>query len=271
MPHAYPDIHVPDYLKNIVIVLHNPQFGGNIGAAFRAVKNTALGQVRLVNPPPDFHKSAYNMAHGARDLLYDAPVFSSLHEAVADCGLVLATTRRTGGWRQTVIDCKTASNVILQHAKNNLVAVVFGQEDCGLPNKEIVKCPYIINIHVSPDFPSINLAQAVLIIGYEIFSAAKELPQDSEPPESAPNHQLELLIDSLKKLLLRVDYIRYGDPDYKMIPIRQMFARAGNLKRDINIWLGVANRITRKLNLLENKKSTGNENAQQNSSSYKKK
>lgn len=150
-------------------VLIRPQMGENIGAAARAMLNFGLDHMRIVAPRDGWpNPSAVAMASGAGRVLDGAQVFETTAQAVADCTLVLATTARARGLTKPVYSPEKAMQITAEQALvGKKVAILFGPERAGLENEDIAKANGIISVPVNPAFPSLNLAQCVLLTGYE--------------------------------------------------------------------------------------------------------
>ncbi|MGM0741264.1 MAG: RNA methyltransferase [Pseudomonadota bacterium] len=150
-------------------VLVRPQMGENIGAAARAMWNFGLDRMRLVAPRDGWpNSSAVAMASGAGRVLDEARLMGDVAEAVADCHYVMATTARARGLTKPVLSPERAMQVAAERiAAGEKVAVLFGPERAGLENEDVAKANAIINVPVNPAFPSLNLAQCVLLTGYE--------------------------------------------------------------------------------------------------------
>jgi len=151
------------------IVLVRPQMGENIGAAARAMWNFGLDRMHIVAPRDGWpNPGAVAMASGAGRLLDEAQLWGSTGEALADCTYVLATTARARDLTKPVLTPEKAMQVAAQKiAEGQRVAVLFGPERAGLENDDIAMANAIINVPVNPDFASLNLAQCVLLTGYE--------------------------------------------------------------------------------------------------------
>lgn len=165
-----------------VIILVRPQMGENIGAAARAMLNFGLTEMRLVAPRDGWpNPRAVAMASGAAGRVLDhVRVFDTLAEAMFDITQAYATTARGRELTKPVHTPATAMAEARQiTAQGQRVALIFGPERTGLENDEIARANAIITVPVNPDFPSLNLAQAVLLLGYE-------WGQDNLPPEPAP-------------------------------------------------------------------------------------
>ncbi|WP_300057769.1 RNA methyltransferase [uncultured Roseobacter sp.] len=150
-------------------VLVRPQMGENIGAAARAMWNFGLDRMRIVAPRDGWpNQKAVAMASGAGRLLDDARLTDDLAGAVADCTFVFATTARSRDLTKTVFSPEEA----MRHAARRIadgqrIAVLFGPERAGLENDDVARANAIISVPVNPKFPSLNLAQCVLLVAYE--------------------------------------------------------------------------------------------------------
>jgi len=159
---------------NLRIVLVRPRGAANVGAVARAMKNMGVLELALVHPAPMRTFWSQAMAVHANDLLQSMTCFDTLGRAVADCGLVVGTTCRGGLYRAAAEPVRAAAPRLAATAATNRVALVFGPEDHGLSNKDLQYCHQLITIPASPAYPSLNLAQAVMICCYELFLAAGE-------------------------------------------------------------------------------------------------
>ena len=156
--------------SRIVAVLVEPREDGNVGAAARAVKNTGLGGLRLVRPAR-LGLQARRMAWRSLDVLKRAKLFAALPEALGDCVRAIGFTARP---QRTVTGIQLLPGIaprILDHAARGRVALVFGPEHRGLSRDELGCCQDVVRIPASPRQPSFNLAQAVMVAGYELLVA----------------------------------------------------------------------------------------------------
>ncbi|HEX6956947.1 MAG TPA: RNA methyltransferase [Ferrovibrio sp.] len=161
-----------------VIVLVEPQLGENIGAAARAMLNCGITELRLVNPRDGWpNPSAYVLASKADAVLDAVSVFKSTAEAVADLHRVYATTARHRDlMKEFVTPREAAIRIRAEEAEGDRVGILFGRERTGLDNEDVALAHTAINVPLNPGFSSLNLAQAVLLIGYEWFTAADQTP-----------------------------------------------------------------------------------------------
>jgi tRNA/rRNA methyltransferase len=223
------------------LVLVRPQLGENIGKAARAMLNFGLTDLRLVAPRDGWpNPSAGPSASGADIVLEKARVFRSVAEAVADCPFVYATTVRKRGLVVPVVKPDEAAREIRTQAGAS--AILFGAERSGLETGEVAIAQKILTVPVNPDFRSLNLAQAVILVAYEwAKSSGLEIPAEVEPPEPrATQEQLEGLIGQLDQALAASGY--YFPPD--RVPatrntMRTILSKAGWSNREIQALRGM--------------------------------
>ncbi|HWP26146.1 MAG TPA: TrmJ/YjtD family RNA methyltransferase [Xanthobacteraceae bacterium] len=226
------------------IVLVEPQIGENIGAAARVLANFGLAKLRLVKPrPPWPNTAARKMAAGADRVLDEAALFDSLEAALADCTLVFATTARAHDQAKPVVGPDQAVRLLAERvAAGETVAVVFGRERYGLENHEIALADQIITFPVNPAFASLNLAQAVAIVGYEWFKLVGTglpfgMPQKSP---AAAKEQLFAFFAKLERELEKVEYFRPPDKrGVMLVNLRNIFHRMQPTRQDIQTLNGV--------------------------------
>lgn len=191
-----------------IIVLVRPQLGENIGKAARAMLNFSLTELRLVEPRDGWpNPAAGPAASGADVVLEGAQVFATTAEAVADCSHVYATTVRKRGVTKPVLTPEEAAKAILTQPGRS--AILFGPERSGLETSDVALARAIITVPINPEFGSLNLAQAVILIAYE-WSKSRSLVQPTEEDLLPPASQKELegLIEHFTKLLEPRGYFR---------------------------------------------------------------
>ncbi len=229
-------------LNNIRIVLVEPKGSGNIGSVARAMKNMGLKDLAIVGGGRTKSFWARAMAVHAKDILERARRFDSLREAVADCGLVVGTTRRGGLYRSHSRSPREAARRILAGARRAKCALVFGPEDHGLSNRDLKYCQRLITIPAHPDYPSLNVAQAVVICLYEIFLAAgKKVPR--EAIGRAPAESVERLFDRMRRSLLKIGFLDPQNPEHILLALRRILGRAGLEEKDVRILTGLFRQI----------------------------
>lgn len=227
-----------------IVVLVGTQMGENIGAAARAMANFGLSRLRLVKPVQGWpNERARVMAAGADRVLENATVHESLADAVADCNFVLACTARQHDQAKSVIGADAAAAEMAPRvAAGEKVALVFGRERYGLEMHEVGLADRIITLPVNPAFASLNLAQAVVILGYEWFKAAGgTLPfsrVEKSPP--APKQQLAAFFRDLERELDKVEFFRPAEKrETMLVNLRNIFLRIAPTEQDIRTLFGV--------------------------------
>jgi tRNA/rRNA methyltransferase len=236
------------------IILVRPQLAVNIGMCARAMANFGLDDMRLVSPREGWprtdarRKGAYAAAAGAVHLLERARVFDSLEEAVADLTFVWATTARERGQGKRVeppaIGMAETAAAIKAGQKHG---IIFGPERTGLANEDVALADGIITFPVNPAYASLNLAQAVLLTGYEHFRAAQgdTLPfatADKSPP--ADRQMVISFFDFLEEHLEKNGFFRpLGKKPLMQINLRNMFHRMQMTQQDVRTLWGVVVRL----------------------------
>jgi len=229
-------------LANIRIVLVETSHPGNIGAIARAMKNMALSQLYLVKPKIFPSADATARASGADDILASAVICDTLIEAVADCEIVMGASARdrTIGWPTLV--AKQCAEQALKDAQNNQVALVFGRENSGLTNAEMDCCQYLIRIPCNKDFSSLNLAAAVQVFTYELFSRASQQIEEEAVSASEPlatSAQIEGFYQHLQETLTAIDFIQSGQSNSVMRRLRRLYSRSRLSTREVDILRGI--------------------------------
>src|SRR5579862_6257898 len=232
-------------LAGPIVILVEPQLGENIGMAARAMGNFALDRLRIVNPRDGWpNVAAQRAAAGADHILEHVELFDTVEQAVADCALLFATTARAHDQAKPVVGPDAAASEMAGQIKSGgTVGILFGRERWGLTNEEVGLSNRIITFPVNPGFASLNLAQAVLLIGYEWFklSTAGELPfAMTERSEPASQHQIQAFFDNLVRELDKVEFLRPAEKrDTMLVNLRNIFTRMEPTKQDMHTLHGV--------------------------------
>jgi tRNA/rRNA methyltransferase len=234
-----------------IVVLVEPQLGENIGAAARVMANFGLSRLRLVRPRDGWPSlQARRSASGADRILDEAVLYQSAEAAITDCSLVFATTARAHDQAKPVLSPQAAIEEIARHMAADgeaKAAILFGRERYGLENEEIALADRIVTFPVNPAFASLNLAQAVALMGYEWFKLATggelpfAMPQKSEP---AVKEQLFAFFATIERELDKVEFFR--PPEKRatmMVNLRNIFARMQPTRQDIQTLHGVVTSI----------------------------
>ena len=226
-------------LSRIRVVLLRPSHPGNIGAAARAMKTMGITQLRLVRPKRFPHPDARAMAAGAADVLESAHACASLEEALAGTTYSVALSARERELSHLSLDARAAAQELLSAARKDEVAIVFGNETVGLTNKEIMRCSALARIPADPEYASLNLAQAVQVIAYELRMAA--LAPSAAPAKTAyaTHEEMEKLFAHLERSLYASGYLHPRHPRKLMDRLRRLFAKARLEAVEVNILRGM--------------------------------
>ncbi len=229
-------------LSNIRVVLINTTHPGNIGASARAMKVMGLQQLHLVTPKTFPDAEATAMASGADDLLQHAVVHGSLESALHGCSLVLGTSARLRSLPMPQMDVRKAAECALAEHATQDVAILFGRERFGLTNDEMQRCQQLVHIDSNPDYGSLNLAQAVQVISYELrMSAISETGVTVPPLDWVPVDagQMERFFVHLEQTLMDIEFLNPEQPKRLLMRLRRLFNRARPDQNEINILRGI--------------------------------
>jgi tRNA/rRNA methyltransferase len=232
-------------LSRVEVVLVRPSLPANVAAAARAMKNMGLRRLWLVDPPAGLEKpEARALAYGSQDVLDGAKRASSLQEAVAGSVFVAGTTGRDdvrgGTWTPRRLAAEAARRV-----GEGRLSLVFGPEASGLPSRELDLCHVLVRAPTDAAQPSLNLAQAVLLLAYELRLAALGVGEDSSSiaPEAVTAGELEQALEDLRGALLEVGYLDPLNPDHILTELRRLLARARPTSREVTLLRGLARQI----------------------------
>lgn len=227
---------------NMAVVLHRPRYPENIGASARAALNMGIRRLIVVDPRDcDLTRILKMATHFAADVVEEMDVYDDLHTALGEFHYIVGTTARVGSRRLTCQDLKDAAQSLIPISQENRVALVFGPENRGLTNEELRLCDKVVTIPTS-DFASLNVAQAVLILCYEIFLTGRE-GGVRFTPRMATRVELEAMYAQLKETFVHINFINAENPDYWMQHVRRFFSRAGVRARDVKMIRGICRQI----------------------------
>ncbi|PTQ59490.1 tRNA/rRNA methyltransferase [Sphingomonas sp. PP-CE-3G-477] len=234
-----------------VIILVRPQLGENIGKAARAMLNFGLTEMRLVSPRDGWpNPSAGPAASGADIVLQNAKVYDSVAAATADCAQVFATTVRKRGVTKPVVTPEQAATEI--HAAPGRSAILFGPERSGLETDDVAVARTIITVPINPEFGSLNLAQAVILVAYEWskgLTAERELSQPSINPimPPAPQEELDGMIGQLDAMLMGAGFFHLPDKmQSTRRTLRTLLTKPGWSSQEIRTLRGVLSSLAGK-------------------------
>ena len=238
-----------DSLNSVKIVLVGTTHPGNIGAAARAMKNMGIKNLSLVQPKKFPSDVAIYRSKAAKDILENAQVFNNLEEAIFDCELVIGTSARGRKVPWPILNPKQAAEEVSRSSSHHNIAIIFGREDRGLTNEELGLCNLHVNIPTDPDYSSLNLAQAVQILVYEIRQAILGEQEDKNDwdVELANNDQTELLINHMDELMQQVEFYDVDNPRKLLLRVRRFFKRSRIDVMETNIFRGLFATIQKKL------------------------
>jgi tRNA/rRNA methyltransferase len=222
---------------SISVILVRPKFHENIGSVARAMKNMGLSRLSVVNGCSPLHPDAYKLASGAEDILERAEEYPTLSEATSELGCVVGMTSRGGKERHPDLTPKTLAKKIVLLSQENSIGLVFGSEKEGLTNEELSLCHLYVRIPSVESFPSLNLAQAVMVVCYELFQASKESPK--VPIQLAQSEQLEKMFEHMEKTLIQIGFLDSDHPKRIMRALRRLFGRSQMDEREVQILQGI--------------------------------
>jgi tRNA/rRNA methyltransferase len=225
------------------IVLCRPSHPGNIGAAARAMKTMGLADLRLVAPERAPVPKDEWMATHAADVLAAARTHATLAEAIADCASAFALSARPREWSPQVLDLRAAAARAV--AFDAPVAFVFGSESAGLTNDELFACQFLVHIPAAPGATSLNLAQAVQVVCYELHLATDATVPEMRTEKPATVQDLEGLYAHLEQAATATDFMAPGSRLRERW--RRLFSRVPALEREeVNILRGLLKALLKK-------------------------
>jgi TrmH family RNA methyltransferase len=216
-------------LDHVVVVLNEPQDPVNIAATIRAMKNMGVRELRLVNPVQYDPWRIEGVAHGTRDLVDRITHFETLPSALADCVRVAAFAGKRRKVRWSVATPREMAARLVEAAAGGKVALLFGQEDHGLPNEALDLAQLLVHIPTT-EHSSLNLAQAVMVALYELHLAAGDATRVLAPPKklapAAEQAEWEQTYTDLALALEAIRFFRTRNQDNVMRSVRSLLARA---------------------------------------------
>jgi TrmH family RNA methyltransferase len=235
--------------NNIAIILVCPENPDNIGAVARAIKNMGFSDLRLIAPPEGWRSKSKKMAVSAVDILAEARTFPSLQKAVGDLGLVIGTTRRSGSHRGAFLSFDAGISKVRRSSLRQKTGIVFGRESKGLANEESVLCDHLVTIPTGSVYPSLNLAQAVMVL---LFALSWDRHEGFEAvPERALNKkEIEVTVAHFEEALKILGY-RAGGAN--LLPrilktFRGLIKRSGLWEAEAQMVKGLSRKIREKIN-----------------------
>jgi tRNA/rRNA methyltransferase len=230
-------------LDNISIVLNRPRYPENIGAAARAIRNMGIGSLIVVDPRTyDVEKILKLATHESRKIVEAIRIFPNLPAALKLFSYVVGTTARMGNRRHAMNSPEKMSQKLIPISYENRIAIVFGPEDRGLTNEDIRNCHLLVNIPTA-QFSSLNLAQSVMVICYELHKASMEEPEKHFVPRLANRHELDGMYSQMKEILIKISFINPDNPEYWLDNFRRFFSRLPLRAKEVSLIRGICRQI----------------------------
>jgi tRNA/rRNA methyltransferase len=226
-------------------VLVEPRSAGNVGAAARALKNLGCSRLVLVEPACDhLGPQARMMAVEAANLLEQAAVHPTLDAALCGAGAVVGTSRRTGKHRRPHYRLDELAGSLESLARGGEIALVFGREDRGLTDLELDLCTHLVHLPAADAYPSFNLAQAVLVVAYELRRASWPAHAPAGGPRRVAEHsEREAMYRHLQQALHTIGYLHADSVEPLMRRLRRMLGRADMTAEEVRLLRGVARQV----------------------------
>lgn len=243
-------------LTSTRFVLVEPSHPGNVGAAARALKTMGLFRLVLVKPQqPNIlkHPDALALASGAQDVLAAAEITDSLEAALSGVQWSVALSARPRGYSPPILTPRSAAQQARLVAAQGEVAYIFGNERAGLSNADVERCNALVHIPANPVYSSLNLAQAVQVLAYELRTTllsdgdvqphTPTLAHGLSVSALATNDEVEQMFTHLQSALIALDFLQPAQPKKLMPRLRRLFARTALEREEVNILRGIAKRI----------------------------
>lgn len=232
-----------DSIRIILVATSHP---GNIGSTARAMKTMGLHRLYLVSPKVFPDPRAHEMSAGAYDVLLEKVVVTdSLEDALKGCQLILATSARPRDIALAGLTPADCATLVAETPDDTEIAIVFGREHAGLTNDELLHCHYHIHIPTNPEFSSLNLAQAVQIVAYELRMKLLSPVADVETRQDslATADAVEQFYTHLRDVLVDIDFLKPSNPKRLFQRVRRMFNRIQLEQMEINILRGILTHV----------------------------
>ena len=236
---------------NLVVVLVEPNGPINVGSIARLCSNFGVNELRIVSPQCDvFSLEVKKMALKGQDYIDNCKIFNSIQKAIFDCDLVLATCGRIDLSKD--IECESPEDIskwISSFEEINNLGILFGREDRGLSNKELLFAHKIFNIKTSQNYPSLNLSHAVSIILYELNkTSTNNLKNDLQVFNLASSKQIYESFNEIEEMLIRTGYLLEHTAFSKISKFKKYILKAKTSSYEINVLRGIVHQINWFLN-----------------------
>jgi tRNA/rRNA methyltransferase len=240
--------------ERFAFVLVRTKAAGNIGAASRALANMGFGGLRLVAPDASADRMASEIAAHGREVLRRAKRYPDLAAALHDRTLSIGTTCRPGFYRSGAQRLRPAIGEIAAADPKSRIAFIFGPEDHGLSNDDLRYCQRLVTIPTAPAYSSINLAQSVMLIAYELFMALNPAAGENGSAAAAnadrrrllapaPVAEIEMMLARMEKALIAIGFLADDGAERIMFALRGILGRSALRRRELDILNGMAHQI----------------------------
>ena len=232
--------------KTLKIVLVEPAGTINVGSVARLCENFNINELRLVSPKCDYlAKESKKMAVRGIKILEEAKIYKDLNSALSDCSRIIATCGRKDHGEIPLFSNKDALRWALESDREETIAIVFGREDRGLSNEELLKANKVISLNTSENYPSLNLSHAVAIVLHQ-FNQLNDLnlPKSNQRPSYPANIiKLENCINDAGSLLLDIGFLREHTYKAKIMKIKKLFLRGEIKDEEVALIRGIINQV----------------------------
>ena len=234
------------HADRFVVILNETQDVVNIATSVRAMMNMGLRRLRLVAPADYNAYRIGGIAHGSEAVLEQAEFFDTLEAALHDVAYVVGTTARPRTqafvWQHPRAAAPELLAIAAERAADGPVAIVFGREDKGLSNDELDRCDRLLVVPTDPGYSSLNLAQAVLLVTYELWLAATDqqpLPRPKRDAPPASRAQLDALYQDTDHALATIEFYKDRQPEALLRTLRAVYRRAELTSREAGLVRGI--------------------------------
>jgi TrmH family RNA methyltransferase len=241
-------------LGHVVVVLDHPKDLVNIAGVARVMMNFGLSRLRLVKPDEFDVWRIGGIAHRSQEITEAASIHETLDEALVDATFVVGTTARARTAGQSYGRPREVAAHVARRTADGTVALVFGREDRGLTNEALDRCHAVTIIPTDPEYPSLNLAQACLLMAYEVFLAVgagtEALPKGRRATRPPLQEELEVAFKALEAGLARIDFFKSRKPETVMRTLRKLLSKSEPDLRETRLIAAIGHEMRHKVERL---------------------
>lgn len=244
-------------LDHVVIVLDHPKDLVNIAGVVRVMMNFGISKLRIVRPDEFDAWRIGGIAHRSEEITAATTLHETLDEALADASFIVGTTARARTAGRSYERPREVAAHVARRIPDGLVAIVFGREDRGLTNEGLDRCHAVTIIPTDPAFPSLNLAQACLLVAYEVYLAvgggSEPLPKGRRATRAPTQEELEKAFAALESGLAHIDFFKSRKPETVMRTLRTILSRAEPDLRESRLLAAIGHEIRHKIERMSGK------------------